>query len=344
MAEDPIRIGIIGAGANTRLRHIPGFREQPGVTVDLVCNRSEASTRAAAEALEIPRTAYTWKEVVQDPAIDAVCIGTWPYLHAEATIAALEAGKHVLCEARMAMNLEEAHQMLAAAERAPDQIAQIVPSPFTLDFDETIRHWLEEERLGKLYEIRVTHTAGNQASPEIPLNWRQHFEYSGINVLTMGIFHEVVQRWVDGDPIWILADAAVFNEYRIDPETERPHHVRIPESLSVFGAFADHSRLIYHFSGVESGQPVMEFRLNGSKGSLRLDLVQGTLLFAEAGETEESVITIPLAKQRGWQVEADFIDSIRNGTPVRLTSFSEGVRYMEFTQRVFDSYQKGERT
>jgi predicted dehydrogenase len=344
MAEKPLKIGLIGAGANMKLRHIPGFRDLPGVTIDLVCNRSEESSQAVAEEYGIPRTAYTWRDVVEDPEIDAVCIGTWPYLHAEATIASLGRGKHVLCEARMAMNLEEAHKMMAALEQSDDRVGQLVPSPFTLDFDETIRHWLDEERLGRIYEVRVTHTAGNQADPDLPLNWRQHFEYSGINVLTLGIFHEAVQRWIDSDPVWLAADAHVFNDYRLDPETERPHHVRVPETVTVMGEYAGHGRLLYHFSGLESGAPVMEYRLNGSKGSLRLDLLEGRLLFAEAGETEETIITIPESKQRGWQVEADFIDSIRNGTPVRLTSFKEGLRYMDFTQRVFDAYTRGART
>lgn len=337
MADQPIRIGIIGAGKNTRERHIPGFRAIDGVSLQMVCNRTEESSRAAAEAHDIPEIGMSWRDVVESPEVDAVCIGTWPYLHAEASMAALEAGKHVLCEARLAMNLVEAREMLACAEKHPDLVAQVVPSPFTLEYDRTIRHWLEEGRLGRLLEVRVTHTAGALAPEDVELNWRQHFEYSGINTLTLGIFHEAVQRWLPSDPETVDAHGAVFHEYRLDPETERPHHVRIPESLSVCGSYADGARLIYHFSGVESGRPVMEMRLNGSKGALRLDLLEPGLSFAEAGTTEESPITIPEADRRGWRVEADFINSIRTGAPVRLTSFADGVRYMEFTQRVFDA-------
>ncbi|MBI3463364.1 MAG: Gfo/Idh/MocA family oxidoreductase, partial [Planctomycetes bacterium] len=102
MASPPIRIGIVGAGNNTRLRHIPGFRALEGVEIAGVVNRSPESTRRAADEHGIPRTYRNWQELIADPQIDAVCIGTWPYLHCPITLAALEAGKHVLTEARMA--------------------------------------------------------------------------------------------------------------------------------------------------------------------------------------------------------------------------------------------------
>ena len=101
-----IRVGLVGAGANTRRKHIPGFQACPGVEIVTVANRSIESSGRVAQEFGISRVAESWQEVVRDPEVDAVCIGTWPYLHREATCAALEAGKHVLCEARMAMDLE----------------------------------------------------------------------------------------------------------------------------------------------------------------------------------------------------------------------------------------------
>src|SRR5687767_6519965 len=100
----PIRIGLIGAGGNTRLRHIPGFRAIEDVELAAVCNRRPESTAAIAKEFSIPRTYAKWEDLVADPDLDAVCIGTWPYLHCPITLAALDAGKHVLTEARLAMN------------------------------------------------------------------------------------------------------------------------------------------------------------------------------------------------------------------------------------------------
>src|SRR5438067_12461387 len=95
MPSSPLRVGLIGAGGNTKLRHIPGLRALPGVEIVAVCNRTDASTAAVARDYGIPRTFAQWEEVVADPDVDAVVIGTWPYLHAPITLAALAAGKHV---------------------------------------------------------------------------------------------------------------------------------------------------------------------------------------------------------------------------------------------------------
>lgn len=335
---DTLRIGIIGAGANTRLRHIPGFQAIEGVKVTTVCNRTEGSSQKAADEFGIPRIAARWQDVVEDPEIDAICIGTWPYLHAPITIAALQAGKHVLTEARMARDLAEAQQMMTAAEAHPDLVAQIVPVPFTLNYDATIRQMLKEGKLGELREVNLVQTMSALADAGAPLTWRQDFELSGKNVLMMGIFHEAVQHWLEEDPVWVQADATIHTTERTHWETGEIVEVKIPDAISITGRFASGARLDYTFSGVESGLPRNEARLHGSKGSLRIHLMQDELHYAKAGSSEETAVEIPVQHQRGWRVEEDFVDSIRTGAPVRYTSFAQGLRYMAFTDAVYRSY------
>ena len=131
MNDGIVRVGIVGAGDNTRIKHIPGFRAADGVEIVSVCNRSRASSEKVAGQFEIPKVYDNWLELVEADDTDAICIGTWPYMHCPVTLAALENGKHVLCEARMAMNSQEAHTMLAAARKRPHLVTQVVPSPFT---------------------------------------------------------------------------------------------------------------------------------------------------------------------------------------------------------------------
>ena len=124
MADQTIRVGLIGAGANTRLRHIPGLQAIEGVEVVAVCNRSIESGHSVADAFGIEHVTLDPDDLFNDESIDAISIGTWPYVHRDFTVRALEAGKHVLCEARMAMDAGEAREMLAASQAHPELVAQ----------------------------------------------------------------------------------------------------------------------------------------------------------------------------------------------------------------------------
>src|SRR5260221_8141779 len=151
----PVRIGLIGAGKNSRGNAIPGFRALADVEFLAVCNRRPESTAAVATEFHIPRTFATWQELVADPEVNTVVIGTWPYLHCPITLAALSAGKHVMTEARMALNAEEAHRMLAASRDHPDLVCQIVPSPFGFKGHEVMLEKIQQGYLGELREAHV---------------------------------------------------------------------------------------------------------------------------------------------------------------------------------------------
>src|SRR4051812_31372429 len=75
-----LRLALIGAGGNTRLRHIPGFRAIEGVEILAVCNRRPESTERVAREFAIPRRYEHWEQVIADSEVDAVVISTWPYL------------------------------------------------------------------------------------------------------------------------------------------------------------------------------------------------------------------------------------------------------------------------
>src|SRR6185369_1647321 len=117
---DRIGIGMIGAGSISRMRHVPGLKAIPGVELVGVVNRSAESSRQAAQEFGFAKTYPDWRALLDDSAVDAVVVATWPYLHAPVTLAALDAGKHVLTQARMAMNGDEAHEMLATSLEHPE--------------------------------------------------------------------------------------------------------------------------------------------------------------------------------------------------------------------------------
>lgn len=330
MTLSKLRIGFVGAGDNTRKRHLPGFRAIPGVELAVVVNRSRESSERVAREFGIARCADHWREVVASPDVDAVCIGTWPYLHAEIAVAALQAGKHVLTEARMSRTVAEAELMVAAAQAAPTRVAQIVPAPMSLAYDATVAELLSSGVLGDIREVCVTQTGGQYCDSRTPLSWRQDTELSGFNVLTLGITYEIILRWLGWDARVVAADEAIYTPERIDGAgTRRP--VGIPDSISVLGRYDAGARLVMHCSGVEGGEGRNEIRLNGSRASLRVDVATGTLTLAPVGQPLRTV-SVPAVADGGWRVEADFVESIRDGAPVRLTNFATGLRIMRFTE------------
>jgi len=347
MANRPLRVGLIGAGANTRSRHIPGLRALTGVELVAVCNRRPGSTAAAAREFGIPRTYERWERLVADPDIDAVVIGTWPYLHCPITLAALQAGKHVLTEARLSMTAAEAHRMLEAARKVPQLVAQVVPSPYGLRGHDVVLDLIRQGYLGELRDVQVLSMNAALADAVAPLSWRQDAALSGFNMLTLGILHETLLRWVP-PPVRVLAQVHAFIPTRIDPESGVRRAVGTPDSVQVLASLEGGARLLYHCSGVTRFGQQMDIWLYGSDGVLHYDLLHDRLwgtsrragkTAAQAGELDE--VPIPADKARQWTVEADFVESIRSGAPVRLTDFATGVAYMEFTEAVARSAEGG---
>src|SRR5215204_3303271 len=230
MSQQSIRVGIVGAGANTTSKHIPGLRAMEGVEIVSVCNRSQESSERVAKEFDIPTVYINWLDLIEADDTDAIVIGTWPYMHARLSLAALNADKHVLCEARMASNATEAHEMLAAAQTNPHLIAQVVPSPMTLGVDKTIKRLLAEGYLGDVLAIDAR-VGGTFLDPDAPMHWRQDFNLSGYNTMTMGIWYEAIMRWV-GHVSRITAFTKTFVKMRRSDEGDM-RAVRVPEHIDV---------------------------------------------------------------------------------------------------------------
>ncbi len=344
----PIRIGLIGAGANTRLRHIPGLRAVDGVELAAVCNRRPESTQAIAREFHVPRTYGAWEQLVADPDLDAVVIGTWPYLHAPITVAALQAGKHVLTEARLAMNAAEAHHMLTIARQHTRLVTQVVPSPFGLKGHDVMKGLTDEGYLGELREVHVCNFNAPLADADAPLSWRQDATLSGYNMLTLGIVHETLMRWV-APPVLVQAQVHAHVATRIDPQSGVQRSVGTPDSVQVLAVLANGARATYHFSGVIPFGQTASIHLFGSDGVLCYDLLTDRIRGASKRQghlpgrlAELDEIAIPALLARGWTVEADFIAAIRGNGTIEFTTFEAGVAYMEFTEAVARSAETGE--
>jgi predicted dehydrogenase len=340
MGGERLRIGIIGAGGIVRSRHLPALREVDGVEVVAVCNRSRESGEAVARECGIPEVMTDWRALVARPDLQAVFIGTWPSAHAEMSVAALDAGKHVFCQARMARNLAEARQMLAAAERHPDQVAMLCPGMGNgTQGDRHLRHLLQQGYLGELREVCVTSFSGAYADPAAPLHWRQNFDLQGYNTLSLGIRIEAIHRWA-GFHRKVSAVTRVHTPERRDPATGAMVPVRIADSVAIAAEMENGAVASYHFSGVARWGPEDRVDLIGTRGWLSYDWGKDEVAGASGEAKEAQPFPVPDELRRAWTAEADFIRAIRTGSAVE-PSFADGVKYMEFTEAVYRSAESG---
>jgi predicted dehydrogenase len=119
-----VRWGILGVAAIATTRAIPGMKLAPSVRVEGIASRSEDKARDAARALGIPRHFGSYEALLADPGIDAVYVPLPNPLHAQWSIRAMEAGKHVLCEKPLSMDSSEVDALIAARERTGRHIEE----------------------------------------------------------------------------------------------------------------------------------------------------------------------------------------------------------------------------
>jgi predicted dehydrogenase len=344
MAVEIIRIGIIGAGYNTRKMHIPRLQAIEGVQIVEVANRTTASAQKVADEFQIPTVRDHWQEIIESKEVDAIVIGTWPYLHCEATCMALQAGKHVLCEARMAMDEVEARTMLQASYKHPVCVVQVVPSPFTLHVDPTLLKKLDSGEIGTPRFFRFEY----QVPPLVPmggtLHWRRNKNYSGSNIMALGIIYESLLRWF-GSAEWVDAHAEVINNRAVDPETNEEVDVEVPDYLSVQMKMTNGIMGSLFLHELRTRPASSSIKIYGDKGFFHLDFEMGGKLYQSTGPSHElNEVQIPPEQAGKWRVEEEFINTIRGLEDIEYTTFTTGVEYMKFVQAVNESFNgDGER-
>src|SRR5438128_5360948 len=154
MAGERMGIGFIGAGGIAKQRHLPGLQKVPGVERVTVANRHRESAEQVAKDWGFRSVKDDWRQVLEDPSVDAVFIATPPYLHKEATLAALKAGKHVFRQARMAMNYADAKEMYDASTKTQLR-TMLCPPPHAMGADYAMKRLMKENFVGRPLEVHV---------------------------------------------------------------------------------------------------------------------------------------------------------------------------------------------
>lgn len=151
-----IRIGIIGAGGVAQFGHIPSFQAIPGVDVTAICDINKEKLEFVSKHFGITDTYTEYEQLLKREDIDGVSICTPNHLHAQVSIAALQSGKHVLCEKPFAINIKQAESIINGASR----YGKVFLENFSQRFDVTtkiINSYISKGTLGHIYYTKCSY-------------------------------------------------------------------------------------------------------------------------------------------------------------------------------------------
>ena len=334
-----IRVGFIGLGGICRSRHVPGLRAIEGVEIVAVANRSRESSERAAREFGIPEICDSWEQLVARDDLDAVFVGTWPYMHRAMSVAALQAGRHVFCQARMALDAADAKAMYeqGACDGSRGDVVSGTDRP----------------ACGRGFDAVV---AGRRGGPRA---FGACAEFSECLRLGGGS-HELAQ----GSPVERSERADTGHVHRGDSSLARVDEVgfrrgrrRSCRSGSTGRASACASRFLTSFCSrrscfracrcsMRSADAYVggRTRSRSTATSARCGMTARWMCYS-SGKRARGSWKLPLAAAEiydvaHWRVERDFVDAIREGREYH-PNFEDGYRYMQVIQAVYDSAERG---
>lgn len=212
-----LRIGIIGCGKVAQVRHIPEGHANPKATI--VGYYDYLESRAQEIAVKYGGKVYKgYEDMLQDPEIDAVCVLTPNNTHAEISIAALRAGKHVLCEKPMATTLEDCEAMVVAAKESGKSLMIGLNQRFARAH-EVAKQLLKENIIGRIITFRTTfgHSGADNWSVDGKNSWFFNKESAMFGVLgDLGIHKtDLIHYLTDQRVVRVVANTGVLEKKNV---------------------------------------------------------------------------------------------------------------------------------
>jgi predicted dehydrogenase len=340
-----VRIGVIGAGNFTTGRLLPDFQALPDVEVTAVANRRRESAERVAAQFGIPRVAADYHELLAGDDVDAVLIGTPPYLHKEATLAALDAGKHVLCETRISTSAEEAREMHEHAVRAQVRGVRsmlIPPFPWSRG-SKFVSHLLATGFLGSLRQVQAFNVNASFADPNTPLSGSR-FDldlYGRFNAGQLGLTYDVMTRWT-GYATSLVAQRATF-------VPERP---LTPEGPLAPNPYPDAVCVLAETESGAVGLNLLNYAAYFADGRIELYGSEGTVIYRQRGDEiltgrkgDDSLQPAPIPPQHDnrWTVEEEFLRLVRGEIDEPSFTFWNGVKNLEYLEAAYYAATEGRR-
>jgi predicted dehydrogenase len=257
-----------------------------------ICGRDRAATEAAAGRLGWAAAETDWRALIARDDVQLIDIAAPGGLHAPIAIAALQAGKHVLCEKPLANTLAEAEAMAAAAAAAfPGGARAMVGFNYRrVPALALARRLVEQGRIGTLRHVRAVYLQDWLVDPDSPLTWRMQADQAGSGALgDLGAHIVDLARFLTGDEIaGVSAVSATFVEERPLPGVEGTGRVTVDDAVVFTAKFRSGALGSFEATRYAAGRKNgLRIELNGSAGSLAFDLERlNELEFYDGDDTD----------------------------------------------------------
>ena len=358
-------VGIIGIGAQANL-FVPACKANPHAEIVGLSEVREGAAESFARIHDIDVSIFSdYRELLAMDGLDAVIIITPNNVHAPMSIAAAEAGKHVLCEKPMATKLTDAEAMVAAAKKA--DVRGMVG--YTLPFYRATRflHYvLQSEDLGRVYHVRAFRVQGWLSDPAAPMRWRLNREAAGTGALGDLASHAIAlaQFLVPNDITRVTGMTTTFvNERSSATDPQKKETVDVDDAVMFCAEFDNGALGVFQATRYATGRPDhWRIEIDAEKGAVVFDSLDPRVLLNLSQGPARHAGWVELQIPRQYRVpgqygmgaqgpyaeamaaqqnEVDhFVDCIRSGqTPA--PSFADGLKIERIMDAVVRSSQTG---
>jgi predicted dehydrogenase len=230
----------------------------------------------------------------------------------------------------------EAEEMLATAKRFPQLVTMLCPPPFGLRGDLLVKKLLAENYLGRPHHIRLQSFTGAYLNADAAPHWRQRIEISGLNVLALGIYVEVLQRWL-GNITGVYARGKILHDVR------QGYEVMVPDMVTILCTFESGAEGVLEFSGINALASNDRLEVYGDTGAMSYDFGTDKVLAGKDGDRALHEVELTPDLEGEWSVEDDFLAAVKSRGRMRPhPTFEDGVAYMRVVQAVADSRSSNE--
>ncbi len=349
---DKIKVAVVGVG-NIAESHIHGYLNNPNVDLYAFCDIREERLNEMGKKYGVTRL-YTDEETMlkELPELDAVSVCTWNSAHAPCTIAALKAGKNVLCEKPMATSAKEAKEMLAAAKEA----GKLLMIGFVRRYGNDcaiVKDYIDNGFFGDIYYAKATYLRRNGS----PGGWFGDKNFSaGGPLIDLGVHVTDLTRYLLGNPKPVSVYGATFHKLGDRRELNEKKGYVASSSKGADKDVFNVEDLATAMIRYDNGSVVSieaSFSLNIKKDEGKIELFgtkAGAKLDPELemytemnGYMADVNLCAPTALSFDGLFENEidhYVDCVMNGTPCKSPA-EDGVTLMEILDAIYESARTG---